>query len=62
MLPACFIEAVVAELHLAQVAEIEGYTLEEIADRLGYKTHSAVVKRMEAIKKRFLRYEQESGR
>lgn len=41
---------------------VEGYTLEEIADRLGYKTHSAVVKRMEAIKKRFLRYEQESGR
>lgn len=41
---------------------VEGYTLEEIADRLGYKTHSAVVKRMEAIKKRFLQYEQESGR
>lgn len=41
---------------------VERYTLEEIADRLGYKTHSAVVKRMEAIKKRFLRYEQESGR
>ena len=41
---------------------VEGYTLEEIADRLGYKTHSAVVKRMETIKKRFLRYEQESGR
>lgn len=41
---------------------VEGYTLEEIADRLGYKTHSAVVKRMEAIKKRFLQYEQKSGR
>lgn len=41
---------------------VEGYTLEEIADRLGYKTHSAVVKRMEAIKKRFLQYEQETGR
>lgn len=41
---------------------VEGYTLEEIADRLGYKTHSAVIKRMEAIKKRFIRYEQESGR
>lgn len=41
---------------------VEGYTLEEIADRLGYKTHSAVVKRMEAIKKRFIQYEQESGR
>lgn len=41
---------------------VEGYTLEEIADRLGYKTHSAVVKRMEAIKKRFLQYKQKSGR
>lgn len=41
---------------------VEGYTLEEIADRLGYKTHSAVVKRMTAIKKRFLQYEQESRR
>lgn len=41
---------------------VEGYTLEEIADRLGYKTHSAVVKRMEAIKKRFLQYEQKSER
>lgn len=40
----------------------EGYTYEEIADRLGYKTHSAVVKRMEAIKKRFIQYENETGR
>ena len=40
---------------------VEGYTFEEIADRLGYKTHSAVVKRMEAIKKRFIQYENETG-
>lgn len=33
---------------------VEGYGYQEIADRLGYKTHSAVVKRMEAIKKRFV--------
>ena len=33
-----------------------------IADRLGYKTHSAVVKRMETIKKRFIQYENETGR
>lgn len=41
---------------------VDGYTYEEIADRLGYKTHSAVVKRMEAIKKRFIQYENETGR
>ena len=41
---------------------VEGYTFGEIADRLGYKTHSAVVKRMEAIKKRFIQYENETGR
>lgn len=41
---------------------VEGYTFEEIASRLGYKTHSAVVKRMEAIKKRFIQYENETGR
>nr|WP_326185679.1 hypothetical protein [uncultured Oscillibacter sp.] len=41
---------------------VEGYTYEEIADELGYKTHSAVVKRMEAIKKRFIQYENETGR
>ena len=38
---------------------VEGYTYEEIADRLGYKTHSGVIKRMEAVKKRFI---QEAGR
>ena len=41
---------------------VEGYTFGEIADKLGYKTHSAVVKRMEAIKKRFIQYENETGR
>lgn len=41
---------------------VEGYTFGEIADRLGYKTHSAVVKRMEVIKKRFIQYETETGR
>ena len=41
---------------------VEGYTFGEIADKLGYKTHSAVVKRMEAIKKRFIQYEKETGR
>lgn len=39
----------------------EGYGYQEIADKLGYKTHSAVIKRMEAIKKRFVRYENEEG-
>ena len=29
----------------------EGYGYQEIANKLGYKTHSAVVKRMEAIKR-----------
>ena len=41
---------------------VAGYTFEEIADKLGYKTHSAVVKRMEAVKKRFIQYENETGR
>lgn len=41
---------------------VEGYTYEEIADRLGYKTHSGVIKRMEAVKKRFIQYEEEAGR
>lgn len=39
-----------------------GYGYQEIADKLGYKTHSAVVKRMEVIKKRFIQYESETGR
>lgn len=40
---------------------VEGYGYQEIAHKLGCKTHSAVVKRMEAIKKRFVRYENEEG-
>ena len=39
---------------------VEGYGYQEIADKLGYKTHSAVVKRMEAIKKRFIQYEHDT--
>ena len=35
----------------------EGFTYEEIAERLGYKNHSGVVKRAQAIKKEFLKYE-----
>ena len=34
----------------------EGYTYEEIANELEYKTHSAVIKRMEAVKKKFIEY------
>ena len=41
---------------------VEGQTYGEIADRLGYKNHSGVVKRMEAIKKRFIQYEKDTGR
>ena len=36
----------------------EGYTNQEIADRLGYKTHSAIVKR---IKKLGKMYQESSG-
>jgi len=39
---------------------VEGFTYEEIADKLGYKNHSGVIKRMQAIKKKFLDYEQKS--
>ena len=31
----------------------EGYTTQEIADRLGYKTHSAVVKRIKKLGKAY---------
>ena len=41
---------------------VEGYSYKEIADKLGYKNHSGVIKRMEAIKKRFIQYEEEAGR
>jgi len=36
-----------------------GFTFEEIAERLEYKSHSGVVKRMQAIKKEFLKYQSE---
>ncbi|CAK7012709.1 MAG: hypothetical protein DELT_03222 [Desulfovibrio sp.] len=36
-----------------------GFTYGEIADRLGYKNHSGVIKRMQAIKKKFIQYENE---
>jgi len=34
----------------------DGYTFEEIAKDLEYKTHSAVIKRMEVVKKKFIEY------
>ena len=34
----------------------DGYTYEEIAKGLEYKTHSAVIKRMEMVKKKFIEY------
>lgn len=40
----------------------EGGTFGEIANRQGYKTYSAVVKRMEAIKNRFIQYENKTRR
>ena len=33
--------------------EAWGYTQEEIAERLGYKNHSAVTKRLQAIRKQW---------
>ena len=39
---------------------VEGFTYEEIAYKLGYKNHSGVIKRMQAIKKKFLDYEQKA--
>jgi hypothetical protein len=39
----------------------DGYTYEEVADRLGYKNHSGVIKRMRAIKKLFIKYDKENG-
>ena len=38
---------------------VEGFTYEEIADKLGYKNHSGVIKRIRAIEKEFIRYEQQ---
>lgn len=56
-------KATLAEKDMAILElRVKGYGHQEIADKLGYKTHSAVVKRMEAIKKRFIQYEEEAGR
>ena len=38
---------------------VEGFTYEEIAEKLGYKNHSGVIKRMAAIKKTFIKYEEQ---
>ena len=38
---------------------VEGYTYEKIADKLGYKNHSGVIKRIRAIEKEFVKYEDE---
>ena len=37
---------------------VDGFTYEEIAKTLGYKTHSAVLKRMQSITKSFIKYEE----
>lgn len=44
------------DLEILELKE-DGYTFEEIAEQVGYKTHSAVVKRMKAIKEKFLEFE-----
>ena len=38
---------------------VEGFTYEQIADRLGYKNHSGVIKRIQSIKNEFIKYENE---
>ena len=40
----------------------EGFTYEEIAERLEYKNHSGVIKRIQAIKKEFLKFEDRQQR
>lgn len=44
------------DLEILELRE-DGYTYEEIAGIVGYETHSAVVKRIQAIKEIFLEYE-----
>ncbi|WP_302780433.1 RNA polymerase sigma factor [Intestinimonas butyriciproducens] len=41
-----------------QIVELrqDGFTYEEIADKLGYKNHSGVIKRVEAVKKKLQKY------
>ena len=46
------------DLEILELRE-DGFTFEEIAEKLNYKTHSGVVKRMQAIRKEFLKYESE---
>ena len=41
---------------------VEGFTYEEIADKLGYKNHSGVIKRIRTIEKEFIKYEEEQQR
>lgn len=38
---------------------VEGFTYEEIADKLGYKNHSGVIKRIQSITKEFIKYEEQ---
>lgn len=38
---------------------VEWFTYEEIADKLGYKNHSGVIKRIQSITKAFVKYEEE---
>ena len=38
---------------------VEGFTYEAIAERLGYKNHSGVIKRMQTITKEFIKHEEE---
>ncbi|HBU12790.1 MAG TPA: hypothetical protein DEB31_08740, partial [Clostridiales bacterium] len=40
---------------------VEGFTYEEIADKLGYKNHSGVLKRMRFVKKKYIEYEKKAG-
>ncbi len=70
---ASFVDKIVAEDYCTRFMEllspkdreilqlrIYRFTYEEIADKLGYKNHSGVIKRMQFIKKIFLQYEQET--
>lgn len=40
---------------------MDGITFEEIARRLGYKNHSGVLKRMNVVKKAFIKYNSKYG-
>jgi hypothetical protein len=47
------------DLEILEMRE-DGFTFEDIAEKLGYKNHSGVVKRMQAIKKEFIKYQSEN--